>query len=287
MHADHRRATESDHGHGLADDLSRLAAGLSATQRQRRRAIALLASTMTPPLWLSGCGGGDASSGDAATTATAMTASATTAGPFPADGTNTASGATSDILTASGVVRSDLRASFLTTTTVAPGVPMKLVLTLVNTNSVCSTLQGYAIYVWHCDRAGDYSLYGAATESYLRGVQVTDSSGQVTFTSIVPACYAGRYPHVHIEVFASLAAATTGRNAVLTTQLAMPAAVCNAVYPTATGYAQSVTNFAQVSVAKDMVFASDTAAQLALQTPTMTGNVTDGYTATATVGVAR
>jgi protocatechuate 3,4-dioxygenase beta subunit len=39
------------------------------------------------------------------------------------------------------------------------------------------------------------------TESYLRGVQVTDSNGQVTFTTIYPACYSGRWPHIHFEVF--------------------------------------------------------------------------------------
>jgi len=43
-------------------------------------------------------------------------------------------------------------------------------------------LSGYAIYIWHCNRSGEYSLYssGVLNENYLRGVQVTDSNGQVT-----------------------------------------------------------------------------------------------------------
>ena len=54
-------------------------------------------------------------------------------------------------------------------------------------------LAGAAVYVWHCDRAGQYSLYSQAVtgENYLRGVQETDAKGQVTFTSIFPACYSG------------------------------------------------------------------------------------------------
>lgn len=306
-----RPARVHHHGHSLAEDLARI----DHLQR-RRRALAWMASS-AGSLLLAGCGGGG--DGGTSTTSASTTASTTalttgttsttgsttttttttsssaciadpqeTAGPYPADGTNTASGATSDILTATGIVRSDIRSSFIgSSTTTAPGVPMTLVLTLVNTNSVCSTLQGYAIYLWHCDRAGNYSLYTAAAESWLRGVQVTDSSGKVTFTTIVPGCYDGRWPHMHFEVFPSLSVATTGRNAVLTSQLALPAAVANAVYPTATGYSASVTNFARVSIASDNVFGDNTAAQIAAMTPTMTGNATDGYQATATIGVAR
>jgi len=55
-------------------------------------------------------------------------------------------------------------------------------------------LPGAAVYVWHCDRAGRYSLYssGVASENYLRGIQVTDAAGRVTFNSIFPAYYTGR-----------------------------------------------------------------------------------------------
>src|SRR4029453_4456490 len=52
---------------------------------------------------------------------------------------------------------------------------------------------GTAVYVWHCDREGRYSLYseGVTGENYLRGVQVADASGKVRFTSVFPACYDG------------------------------------------------------------------------------------------------
>ena len=119
---------------------------------------------------------------------------------------------------------------------------MKLAITLTvsNVNAACAPLTGYAVYLWHCDRTGNYSLYGtAAGESYLRGVRVTDANGQVTFTTIFPACYDGRWPHMHFEVFFTLSNVLSGRYAVLTSQLAMPVATCAAVYADTTTYAGS------------------------------------------------
>ncbi|MDO8248339.1 MAG: intradiol ring-cleavage dioxygenase, partial [Rhodoferax sp.] len=118
---------------------------------------------------------------------------------------------------------------------------------------------------------------------YLRGVQVTDSNGEVTFTTIFPGCYSGRWPHIHFEVYASLAAATTTpvSDQVRTSQLALPKTACDAVYAT-TGYGTSVSNLAAITLASDNVFSDDSAA---LQMPTLTGNVSSGYAATLTVGI--
>jgi protocatechuate 3,4-dioxygenase beta subunit len=150
----------------------------------------------------------------------------------------------------------------------------------------CKPLSGYALYLWHCDRSGNYSLYSAPKESYLRGVQVSNARGVVLFRTIFPACYSGRYPHMHIEVFKSLGDATNGRNAVLTTQLAMPADACSDVYNNAKGYSASIANFANVSLKSDNVFGDDTAAELAAMTPTMTGDHQSGYSALATVALS-
>jgi len=165
------------------------------------------------------------------------------------------------------------------------GVPLTITLTVVNTNASCASLAGYAVYLWHCDQLGRYSLYssGATGENYLRGVQVTDSTGSVTFTSIYPACYSGRWPHIHFEVYSSLAAATggTGNSALKTSQIAMPASANSAVFATAT-YTASVANYSAVSLATDGVF-SDGAT---LETPTVTGSVSAGYAIALQVGVA-
>jgi len=303
----HREA----HGHSLAEDLTVMEAMVA-----RRRALKWFAGAGTAAL-VAGCGGsGDSSTETASSvsvvsatptpTATAAatatptaTATATastsgcvadpteTSGPYPADGTNTSSGSTSNVLTANGIVRSDIRASFISSTTVATGVQVALTITLANVNASCAPLSGYAIYLWHCDRSGLYSLYtGAASESYLRGVQVTDANGQVTFTTIFPGCYDGRWPHMHFEVFSSLSNALGGKYAVLTSQFAMPSALCNTIYADTATYPSSASNFKSVSLSSDMVFADNTSAQLAQQTPAFTAAST-GYTATALIGIAR
>ncbi|QDX27454.1 intradiol ring-cleavage dioxygenase [Sphingomonas suaedae] len=209
-----------------------------------------------------------------------------TNGPYPADGTNSSSGPTSNVLTTTGVVRSDIRSSFVGSTAVAEGAAMTLTLTVVNVNAACAPLAGYAIYIWHCDAAGRYSLYDVPAESWLRGVGVTDANGQVTFTTIFPGCYSGRYPHIHFEVFSSLASATSGNYARLIGQLAMPAAECSTIYNGASAYATSVSSYARTSVASDGIFGDNSAAQIAQQTPVMGGSIAAGYTASATIGLA-
>ncbi len=295
------------HDHGLTHDLLAMRALAS-----RRRALRWFTGAGTAVV-LAACDSGS-SGGTSATAASATptpSASATptptptptptatsggtcvvdpteTNGPYPADGTNTSSGLISNALTASNVVRSDIRPSFVGgSTTVAAGVQLTLTLTVVDVNTGCAPLAGYAVYIWHCDRSGKYSLYDLPSESYLRGVGVTDANGQVTFTTIFPGCYAGRWPHIHFEVFSSLATATSGRYATLVSQLAMPAATCSTVYSSASGYSSSLGNLSGVSIARDNVFGDNSAAQIAQQTPAISGSVDTGYTATAVIGIAR
>ena len=274
-----------DHDKGLAHDLDTLG---------RRRVLfgaAGLAATTLLTAW--GCGGGgDATTNDASTstgtsgsttsTGTCAVSAEETEGPFPADGSNTIDGSVSNALALTGIVRSDIRTSFGSMTGTAAGVPTTLKLTLVNANASCADLSGYAIYVWHCDRDGEYSLYGATSQNYLRGVQETDDGGVATFTTIFPACYSGRMPHIHIEVYRTTATATSYTHKLKTTQLAFPVDVCNTVYATATGYSQSVANFAQISFATDMVFADGTSTEMA----TVTGSVADGYAVSLQVGIS-
>jgi protocatechuate 3,4-dioxygenase beta subunit len=199
-----------------------------------------------------------------------------TAGPFPADASNGI-----NVLNLTGVVRSDIRSSFAGLTGTAAGVPLTIALTVVNA-ATCAPLANRAVYLWHCDRAGLYSLYsaGATNQNYLRGVQETDAAGKVAFTSIFPACYAGRWPHIHFEVFPSLAGATNASGKVATSQIALPKATCDDVYTT-TGYAQSIPNLSQISLATDGIFRDGSALELA----TLTGSVNTGLTATLTVAV--
>ena len=259
---------------GISRDLPRLLG--------RRRVLGLLAGAGA--LAVAGCTTGTTgATPTTASTAGSATGASTasgqipqeTGGPFPADGSNGP-----NVLDDAGIVRSDIRSSFGSSTTTAQGVPLRIELTLTDTAG--AAMAGAAVYVWHCDRDGNYSLYsrGAGGENFLRGVQAADATGKVAFTSIFPACYSGRWPHVHFEVYRSLGDATSSGNAVRTSQLALPRAVCEQVYATA-GYSASVRTLAQVSLDSDNVFRDGYDRQLA----TVTGDVSGGYTAALPVAV--
>ena len=117
-------------------------------------------------------------------------------------------------------------------------------------------------------------------------VTLDDYRRQVTFTTIVPGCYAGRYPHIHFEVFSSLANATSGNYAVLISQLAIPAAVCEAVYADSSVYGASLSRFRNTSIASDNIFGDNSSAQTAVMTLTTSGSASAGYSANTTVGIA-
>jgi protocatechuate 3,4-dioxygenase beta subunit len=187
------------------------------------------------------------------------------------------------VLTESGVVREDIRGSFGSASGVAEGIPLTVNLTVYDLNGDEATpLAGAAIYLWHCDRDGSYSMYDgeAVDENYLRGVQEADADGRLSFTTIFPGCYAGRWPHMHFEVYESLESATSASNKLRTSQLALPQDVCETVYPTE-GYEESVGNLAQVSLDSDNIFRDGYSLQMAK----VTGSVAEGYVATLNVPV--
>jgi protocatechuate 3,4-dioxygenase beta subunit len=259
-----------------------------STLLERRRMLGLFAGAGLATLV--GCGSD--STGTTSTAASTSTASQSatatgggscaeipeeTAGPFPGDGSNGP-----NILAQSGIVRSDIRPSFGSASGTAAGVPLTIELIVQDASAGCSAMSGAAVYLWHCDRDGNYSMYSEAVtdQNYLRGVQETDSSGKVSFTSIFPGCYAGRWPHVHFEVYPSLAKATTSDNKIATSQLALPKETCDTVYA-ADGYNQSVSNLSQVSLDSDNIFSDGHTSQLGA----MTGSVSSGLTVTLTVPV--
>ncbi len=280
QHDDHDH-DHDDHG-GLHRDL-RATGGVMDRRRVLRMAAKFGAGFGA--LNLLGCAASDITAAAGTGTGTGGSASAgacptripdETAGPYPGDGSNGA-----DVLNVTGVVRGDLRSSFAGLSGTAAGVPLTVELTLVDAGT-CAVLAGRAVYLWHCDRGGLYSLYsaGATNQNYLRGVQAADEHGRVRFTTIYPGCYAGRWPHIHFEVFPGLSAATDVRNKVATSQIALPKAASDLAYATA-GYEASARNQSQISLAADNVFRDGSALELA----TVTGSVADGFTAALTVAV--
>lgn len=195
-----------------------------------------------------------------------------TAGPFPGDGSNGP-----NVLEASGVVRRDITSSFGSASATAEGVPLTFTLTLLDNANGCTPMAGAAVYAWHCDRDGKYSLYDSSltNQNYLRGVQEADSNGQVTFTSIFPGAYSGRWPHIHFEVFESMNNATAAGQVLAVSQIALTQAACDDVYATA-GYERSVTNMLRTTLQSDNVFGDDGGIY---QLATMAGSAAAGYTA--------
>lgn len=267
-----------DHDRGLVFDLVTL---------DRRRMLQLLGfgGVSATLFTIAACGPSGATGAAGTATATAAADGAAscaiipeeTAGPYPGDGSNGP-----NVLAETGVVRRDIRSSFGSSTTVAEGIPLAIQLTIQD-GADCAPLAGAAVYLWHCDRAGNYSLYSeaVAAENYLRGVQAADDNGLVEFTSIFPACYSGRWPHIHFEVYPSLELATNEANKIATSQVALPKDACDAVYAT-DGYGESVAKLAQLSLATDNVFGEDGGVQ---QLGTVSGDRSSGYTVALTVPV--
>ena len=201
-----------------------------------------------------------------------------TAGPYPGDGSNGP-----NVLEASGVVRQDITSSFGTSTSTAQGVPLTVTLTLLDNSNGCIPLAGAAVYAWHCDRDGKYSMYdsGLQNENYLRGVQEADANGQVSFTTIYPGAYSGRWPHIHFEVFESMSNATAAGQVLAVSQIALTETACKEVYASA-GYESSAQNFPRTTLKSDNVFGNDGGIY---QLATMSGSVAAGYTAGLNVTV--
>ncbi|MEV6305721.1 3,4-dioxygenase subunit beta [Actinoplanes sp. NPDC051861] len=254
---------------GLGFDL-----GTLMGRRQVLRAFGIGAAA----LGLAACSDTSPNTSSAATTTTTGEIPDETAGPYPGDGSNGP-----DVLEQSGIVRGDIRSSLGGAGGTAQGVPMTLELTIKDLANGGDAFTGVAVYVWHCDRDGRYSMYseGVTEENYLRGVQIADTSGKVTFTSIFPACYPGRWPHVHFEVYPDQASITDSAKAIATSQVALPKEYCEAAYQEA-GYEQSVATLSDLTLESDNVFGDDAGGS---QLATVTGDVSSGFTVALSVGV--
>lgn len=260
-HADH----DHEHDLGFAHDLPRMIG--------RRRLLALMGGVGLLSLWTLPAAALDC-----------VAIPWETAGPYPADGTNVKNGQIVNALAQQGVIREDLRPSFAGLTPVAEGLRLDLELELVDADG-CTPLPGRAIYIWHCDTTGLYSLYDTVEANYLRGVGVADAEGKVRFTTIFPGCYDGRWPHIHFEIFETVAAAVSGEASLLTAQIALPEAECAAVYAADSRYANGTRNLGRITIPTDNVFRDNTEAEIAQQTLTLVGDATSGFRGTLSIPI--
>lgn len=269
------------------EDVADQGAGFDvATLVTRRRVLGLLG--IGAGAWaLAAC----SPSGSGTTTAPSATGSASTVGggsaegeipeetngPYPADGSNGV-----NVLEESGIVRSDITSSLDGGATV-DGVPLSFTFTMTDMAGGGVPFAGAAVYAWQCDGQGRYSMYseGVEDETWLRGVQVADADGRATFQTIVPGCYAGRWPHIHFEVYPDLDSATDTGNAIATSQVAFGQDMLDAVYQL-DAYAGSAGNLAQIGrIENDNVFGDG----YELQLGTFSGDASAGYAGSLPVGV--
>ena len=159
-----------------------------------------------------------------------------------------------------------------------PGLPLQLVLTVVNAASGCAPIAGASVEIWQCDAVGHYSEYSqpgydGTGMTFLRGLQVADANGRATFTTIYPGWYAGRATHIHVKVI-------VGGVTVKTTQLAFPEAISQLVYASVSPYTSHGQN--SLTNASDNVFSDGTSTEML----TLSGDTTNGYTGSLTIVVS-
>jgi protocatechuate 3,4-dioxygenase beta subunit len=205
-----------------------------------------------------GCGGSPTTPSDTSGTTTTGSTNSTcavtpteTIGPYPS---------------LTDLFRSDIRDG-------KGGTVLTLTVKVVNTSAACAAVPNANVEIWHVDSAGNYSQYGTQTaQTFLRGIQTTNSNGEVTFTTIYPGWYQGRATHIHLEV-------TINGVSRKVTQIAIPESVNNTVHRSGV-YASRGAN--PISNLSDGIFADSLSSEIV----TPTGDVSGGYLATFQVGVS-
>src|SRR5215210_2507603 len=96
--------------------------------------------------------------------------------------------------------RSDIRMD-TPTGQIAEGALLRLTFNVSRISGGCAPLPGAIVDLWLCDAFGRYSGVGPDVgHDWLRGYQITDQNGVVTFTSIYPGWYPGRTVHLHFKI---------------------------------------------------------------------------------------
>ncbi len=227
----------------------------------------LLVSATSVPLIIEACkkdtATSSSSSGDNTTNGSCTVTNSETDGPYPL---YTSRG--------SALVRTNITEGTQT------GLPLNITLTILNTNNSCLALANVLVDIWHCNKDGYYSGYANQPgylgtkdytgDTFLRGRQTTDSNGQVKFTSIYPGWYTRRMTHIHVQVYSAANGSNEGsNNSILTTQIAFPDDITQAVYKTSLYSAHGENS---ITWSGDNVFSDGTTNEMA----TLTANTSTG-----------
>jgi protocatechuate 3,4-dioxygenase beta subunit len=218
-----------------------------------------------------GCGGGAKAS--SATTTTTTNSACTVSpegeqGPYFVDDS------------AKGFARSDVRSN-LDGSSAQDGIPLKLSISVFDSENSCAAMANVQVDIWHCNASGVYSaeeVESTSGETWLRGYQLTDSNGLVTFVTIVPGWYAGRTTHIHLRLRSSYDSTSTGGTN--TTQLFFPQDVITTISTTISPYSAEGTN--PTTNATDHVYTGEVSGETLI---TLSGDTNSGYSATFKVNL--
>ncbi|HEY1547829.1 MAG TPA: hypothetical protein VGG28_08415 [Kofleriaceae bacterium] len=181
---------------------------------------------------------------------------------------------------ADGFARSDITAN-LDGTSVQTGIPLALTFYIYDAQNSCTPYVGAQVDIWHCNATGvysDISSESTSTEQWLRGYQISDSTGKVTFTTIVPGWYQGRTTHIHLRIRSSYDEAAGLSDGTNTTQVFFAQTLIDTIATTITPYNSEGTN--STTNASDRVYSQQTDGKNEMS---LTGDTTAGYAATFSI----
>jgi len=161
------------------------------------------------------------------------------------------------------------------------GLPLRLNIYVYDANSsACGAVPGAQIDIWHTNGKGIYSDVpglGSAEQTFLRGYQITDKNGNVSFTTIYPGWYYGRTSHIHVKARTFNAAGNETSEA--STQLFFEDRITDAVYASNLPYNSRPARDTRNS--QDGIYGGRTGLLLKL-----TGDTRSGYVGAITIGIS-
>lgn len=168
-------------------------------------------------------------------------------------------------------------------TSVQDGIPLTLTITVIDVDKGCVPYENAQIDIWHCNPEGVYSDIAAESttgEQWLRGYQLTDAKGQVTFNTVIPGWYQGRTTHIHLRVRSTYSDASSTSDGTNTTQLFFDQTFVDTLDTTVTPYATEGKN--TTTNASDRVYSQQEKGANLLS---LVGNDTSGYVASVVIGL--
>jgi protocatechuate 3,4-dioxygenase beta subunit len=168
-------------------------------------------------------------------------------------------------------------------TSTQTGVPLTLTLIVRDGKKSCAVMSGVQVDIWHCNAQGVYSnesVENTVGQTWLRGYQITNSAGAVTFATIVPGWYQGRTTHIHLRVRSSYSAASSTSDGTNTTQVFFPQSLVERIGATVSGYRSHGVN--TTTNANDHVYTAEVNGVTLLN---LSGSVAAGYTASYAIAL--